>query len=284
MLAVALLARQTASGLRSALAPKLSGGLNAAVALGTHPVQQRLLFSSVAALLGNAGQVNYSAANAALDTAAQLLQQQGGAAASLQWGPWAGGGMATPAVAASLAARGVGLVQPGAGLRLLSGLLANSVAAARAVVAPLVALDWGRMLRPAQKRSPFFAELALGPGGQASDAVQQAAPASHHQEAAGSAALSVQQVQEQLLQVVAGVLGATIEPAAAFMSAGLASLGRQLAAPLASLGMPFAIWAALHPSLTLTPRFIPCLDCRRRGAAQRSRVPLWRRPAGYCHI
>ena len=210
--------RQTAEGLRAVLAPKLNGSLAAAAALALQPMQQQVLFSSVAALLGNAGQANYAAANAALDAAAQLWQQAGVQAVSLQWGPWAGGGMATSAVAASLAAKGVGLVQPHSGMQLLGSLMCGSDSAA-AVAAPLVALDWGCMLRPAQQRSPFFAELAPAAAPLAM-AASEARPSAH-------SAPTVAAVQAQVLQLAAGVTGSSMDASDAFMSAGLDSLGEQ---------------------------------------------------------
>lgn len=216
------LARQTAASLRSVLAPKLSGCLAAASALSLQPLEHQVLFSSVAALLGNAGQANYAAANAALDTAAQLWQQAGLHACSLQWGPWSGGGMATPAVAASLAAKGVGLVQPHSGLQLLGSLLSSS-RGAHAVAAPLVALEWGRMLRPAQQRSWFFADLV--PAAPAAASAAEAARPSPPAAAATAAVLSVAAVLEEVLQLAGSATGSTMAPDEAFMSAGLDSLG-----------------------------------------------------------
>ena len=209
--------------MRLALAPKLSGSLNAALGLRQQPLQQCLLFSSVAALLGNAGQTNYSAANAVLDTAAQLWQQHGTPTVSLQWGPWAGGGMATPAIIAKLAVKGFGLVQPASGLQLLDCLLGHR-SSLPVWTAPVVALDWRRMLRPAQQLSLFFAKLL--PAEQGDHISQQ-----HMTTSRGSAAacsLTMQQVLEQLLQLVAAVAGTAIEPNAAFMSAGLDSLGESV--------------------------------------------------------
>ena len=78
VLADALLANLTVGAIRRAFAPKVSSLARLQAPVQLQPAVKSLLFSSVAALLGSPGQANYSAANAALDAAAQRAQQQVG--------------------------------------------------------------------------------------------------------------------------------------------------------------------------------------------------------------
>lgn len=66
----ALLGNQTILGIKAVFAAKVSGAQTLMAALGQWPLGFRTLFSSVAGLLGSAGQGNYAAANAVLDSMA----------------------------------------------------------------------------------------------------------------------------------------------------------------------------------------------------------------------
>ena len=127
VLADGLLAQQGASGLRRVSASKSHGAALLHRAGSALPLQASVLFSSIAALFGGAGQANYSAANACLDGLASCRRAHGLAAASVQWGPWGEVGMATRGVASTRMAAmeeasGLGRISNTSGLATLHGL------------------------------------------------------------------------------------------------------------------------------------------------------------------
>jgi NAD(P)-dependent dehydrogenase (short-subunit alcohol dehydrogenase family) len=79
-----------------------------------------VFFSSVSGAFGNRGQVDYAAANDALDKLAFCLQQRiDGRVLSVNWGPWADTGMVNAALEREYRRRGIGLIPPDAGIRAL---------------------------------------------------------------------------------------------------------------------------------------------------------------------
>lgn len=60
----------------------------------TAPLRCLVLFSSIAAAVGAAGQANYAAANAALDAYGRRWRRAGCPALAVQWNSWAEVGMA----------------------------------------------------------------------------------------------------------------------------------------------------------------------------------------------
>ena len=121
----ALFPGQSARGFRATAAPKGVAVANCLRAQALQPAAVQVLFSSVSSLLGSPGQANYAAANAVLDAAAAACAQRGSPVLSVQWGAWAGGGMAAQdkQTAARVERTGMALIQPERGLAALSGVL-----------------------------------------------------------------------------------------------------------------------------------------------------------------
>ncbi|KAL4451846.1 hypothetical protein ABPG75_007508, partial [Micractinium tetrahymenae] len=215
VLADSLLANLTAGSIRSAFAPKLASLARLQGPLLLHPAAHHLLFSSVAALLGSPGQANYSAANAALDAAAQLAQLQGAPAASVQWGAWSGGGMAAQdrSTAFRVQRMGMAMIAPAQGLSALRRMVASQPTAAVVAAVPFLS----NRLSSQQQRSSLFAELASP--AEAPGASLAALPS--------GAALAVSQaaVLADVLSTLRGIVGSAIGAGEPLMAAGLDSLG-----------------------------------------------------------
>ena len=123
-------AQQSAATLARVYGPKAHAAWSlqrgcAEVALGACA-----LFSSVAALLGGAGQANYAAANSCLDALAAARRAAGQSGVSVQWGPWAEVGMAAGGAGhARVGAQGWGLIGLSEGLAALGMAVGGGTAA-----------------------------------------------------------------------------------------------------------------------------------------------------------
>ncbi len=155
----ALLPRQDAARFERVMGPKLGGAWHLHAALASRPDALLVLFSSVAALLGLAGQANYAAANAGLDALAQARRARGAPAIAIDWAPWSQVGMA--AVGAErggrLESRGLASIDPAAGMAAFERVLEARPAqvAVMNLDLPTYALTY-----PAAARSALLASFA----------------------------------------------------------------------------------------------------------------------------
>lgn len=101
------------------MATKLDGALNLVRFLRPDPIRFAVFFSSIAGRFGNRGQSDYAAANDALNKlAVQLDNRWPGRIVAPIWGPWSGVGMVSD-LEAVLGSRGLGMIDPEAGVAAL---------------------------------------------------------------------------------------------------------------------------------------------------------------------
>ena len=241
VLADATVANQKPSGIRAVFAAKVEAAQKWQQALLQQPVQGQVLFSSVAAMLGAPGQLNYAAANAAMDGLASTWRQQGQAGvSSIQWGGWAGGGMAggDASTATRLARMGMPLITPSQGLNALAAVMQGFATHQPHLTAVLgmVPFKWDTFMEnlpPGQ--TGIFAEFAQPSTGLHSSS-QTASKKLQHSAGSKAAALRAEASHGRqtdtvsaaiLSQVSAGVtsvLGTTLAVGASLMEQGLDSL------------------------------------------------------------
>lgn len=137
------------------LGPKALGVRNLEAAVGSSPVDFFLIYSSMASVLGSAGQANHSAANAFLDAVAVARRAHGTPGVSLAWGAWDEIGAAARRGANERAAqRGLGSIHPESGMMLTERL---AVAGHPAVMVSPV--DWSTFAEDSGS-APFLERVA----------------------------------------------------------------------------------------------------------------------------
>jgi acyl transferase domain-containing protein/NADPH:quinone reductase-like Zn-dependent oxidoreductase/NAD(P)-dependent dehydrogenase (short-subunit alcohol dehydrogenase family)/acyl carrier protein/ribosomal protein S18 acetylase RimI-like enzyme len=94
VLSDAVLVNQDWTKYENVFRPKIQGAWNLHKLTQDCTLEHFLLFSSITTVLGSAGQSNYAAANAFLDSLAHFRQRQGWPVQSIGWGAWSEVGMA----------------------------------------------------------------------------------------------------------------------------------------------------------------------------------------------
>ncbi|MBL6986543.1 MAG: SDR family NAD(P)-dependent oxidoreductase [Methylobacter sp.] len=123
--------------------PKLSGLWNLHQYSQTLKLDCFVAYSSIAALLGAPGQGNYAAANSFMDAFMSWRNQQGLPGLSINWGPWAGAGMADVQQDSHLALSGMAKLTAGQAFAFLDQVLVNNPEQTQAQLG-LFSVDWQR--------------------------------------------------------------------------------------------------------------------------------------------
>ena len=158
-----LLVQQTPDRLGTVFAPKAAGAWHLHQQTADRPLDFFVMFSSMVSLFGGSGQGTYAAANGFLDGLAAYRRAAGLPGLSLQWGPWAGPGMAARVSERDRqrwSSQGVGAIPPPDGAAVVGYLTGERTAPATAVLP----IDWGRWFQqlPAGPVPPLLRELATG--------------------------------------------------------------------------------------------------------------------------
>jgi acyl transferase domain-containing protein len=166
-----ILLQQNWSRFEKVMAPKVRGSWNLHLMTEHLPLDFFVMFSSGAAILGSAGQSNYSAANAFMDGLAGYRRAQGLPAISIDWGAWAEVGMAAKRDLDK--SRGIKMLRPKVGLQALAtALLLNTTQLA------VLPADWNSILSiyPIYEEPSLLREIAR------SSRPQEERSTTHHQE------------------------------------------------------------------------------------------------------
>ncbi|WP_428338472.1 type I polyketide synthase [Mycobacterium sp.] len=203
-----LLVNMTEDDFTTVMAPKVTGARVLHNAFHGSDLEFFVMFGSAGSVIASPGQGNYAAANAVLDAFAHYRQAQGLPALTIGWGPWSVGMVEELKLEKIYAQRGIELITPAAGTRILDRLINEKRANVIAISA-----DWAQARRAGigGQVPPMFSEL--GAAETSSEAVDSessileflsACPAANRFELVAS---HVQQVAAAVFEIAAADIG-----------------------------------------------------------------------------
>ncbi len=214
-------------GFEAILEPKVRGTWILHELSRNLPLDFFVLFSSIAAVWGAKGQGNYAAANHFLDAFAHYRRALGLPGLSINWGPWAGEGMATPEFCTWIARLGITALQPAQALEALHQLLL-----ANRTQVTVAQVNWQtfKPIHEARGRRPLLETMAAATGeefraAQAQTSASAVAPlALEHCSQEQRLALIEQHVRDQVARVLGHGSFQSLDINQSLMELGLDSL------------------------------------------------------------
>ena len=156
-----MLARQDMTRFRRVMAPKIAGSWNLHTLTRGKGLDFFVCFSSIASLLGNAGQGNYAAANAFMDALVYHRRAMALPGLSINWGAWAEIGLVAEMDRQQqnrLAAIGIGAIDPARGIPVLAQLMEQT----ESTQVGVFPMNWPKFLKQFPIVPAFLSELAQG--------------------------------------------------------------------------------------------------------------------------
>ncbi|MHA7652199.1 type I polyketide synthase [Mycobacterium sp. ML4] len=151
-----LLVNMRESDFAAVMAPKVTGTRILHNAFSGCDLEFFVMFGSAGSVIASPGQGNYAAANAFLDAFAHYRQAQGLPALTIGWGPWSVGMVEELELEKLYEQRGIELITPAAGARILDRLINQNTPNVVAISA-----DWrrARSVGLSGELPPMFSEL-----------------------------------------------------------------------------------------------------------------------------
>lgn len=154
-----LLVNMSEASFATVLAPKIAGSRVLHETFQACDLEFFVMFGSAGSVIASPGQGNYAAANAFLDAFAHYLRARGLPALTIGWGPWSVGMVEELKLEKVYAQRGIELITPAAGARILDRLINQRTPNVVAITA-----DWrrARSVGLGAGLPPMFSELGTG--------------------------------------------------------------------------------------------------------------------------